>query len=67
MTYIFNTVEEAEAASNEMYLVMRPEGTTELWYGWLPNPDGAGYILAGMDERWQKVDGKWVLADPENN
>ena len=63
MTHVFATIEEAETASNEMYLVMRPEGTTELWYGWLPNPDGSGYILHGMDERWELVDGKWIFSE----
>ncbi|NBQ13110.1 MAG: hypothetical protein EBU31_00505 [Proteobacteria bacterium] len=63
MTHVFASIEEAEAASNQMYKVMRPEGTTELWYGWLPNPDGEGYILSGMDERWALVDGKWILED----
>jgi len=61
--HIFPTIEAAEVAANEMYLVMRPEGTTERLYGWLPNPDGEGYVLSGMDARWALVDGKWTLEE----
>lgn len=65
MTHVFNTTDEAETAANEMYLVRNPQGTTERLYGWIPNPDGAGYVLKGMDERWQLVDGKWAFVEPE--
>lgn len=67
MTYVFTTTEEAEQAANEMYLVVRPEGTTERLYGWVANLDSTGFILYSMDERWRKVDNKWLLVDDKSN
>lgn len=38
--YVYDTAEEAQAASNQMYLALNPEGTTELLWGWIINSDG---------------------------
>lgn len=57
MMYEFDTREAAEQASNEMYKVKNPDGTTELLYGHLVI-DGK-FVLQGVDERFQMVDGQW--------
>lgn len=53
----FETKEAAEAASNAMFLLKNPEGTTELLYGHMI-VDGK-YVLQGVDDRFQFSDGSW--------
>jgi hypothetical protein len=38
--YVYDTLEEAETASNQLYLAEHPEGTTELLWGSVVNADG---------------------------
>ena len=60
--YAFDTKAAAEAASNEMFKLKNPDGTTELLYGYLV-VDGK-YVLQGVDERFQMVDGAWAWVEP---
>lgn len=46
---IYETIAEAEAASNAMYLEMKPEGTTEMLYGWIAVE--GGYELVGVKDQ----------------
>lgn len=59
----FETKEAAEQASNEMCKLKNPEGTTELLYGHLV-VDGK-FVLQGVDERFQLVDGKWAWVEQQ--
>jgi len=45
---IFDTQAEAEAASNQMFRELHPEGTTELLYGWERTEEGK-YRLVGTE------------------
>lgn len=57
MKVAFETKEAAEAASNAMFLLKNPEGTTELLYGFMLE-DGQ-YVLQGVDECFVCTDGVW--------
>lgn len=58
----FETKEAAEQASNAMFLLKNPEGTTELLYGHMV-VDGK-YVLQGVDDRFQFSDGVWSWVEP---
>lgn len=51
----FNTIEEAEKISNEMFKLKYPSGTTELLYGWeLIN---GKYVLSNVEEKFKIENG----------
>lgn len=44
--YIYDTQEEAETASNQLFLALNPDGTTERLYGWMITQDGKYQLVA---------------------
>jgi hypothetical protein len=52
--YTYATADEANAASNALFLAVNPSGTTELLFGWFLNAQGQ-YQLAVPDSGEQPV------------
>jgi hypothetical protein len=63
--YTFDTKAAAEQASNEMFKLKNPEGTTELLYGYII--ENGKYVLQGVDERFVLVDDKWTWQEPQQD
>jgi hypothetical protein len=49
MNNLYKTQQEAEKASNSLFLEKNPEGTTELLYGWILTAKGE-FQLVGAPE-----------------